>query len=367
MSNQSAEMQEMLLVVSDEKITAREKLVWLLSLQEKDPIKYDIKQTYSTKGLSRTSIGIAAFLKDIELFKLLNNNNLLNIKDVLCSKKSSSSMSVIIPLIYADNSPVKGEERTNIVKEWVLNDKVSITDKTFMEGYIPQRSSVYLFKERPLPQGYDLLKILLMNKEYKLILDLLNLEKFTHQMIKNIKDRGFSQSGLSGLSEKYSQFLYDNDGNGKNFPLYIELEVAKKLDLLEVPILFDNLHPELRKFFIEDKGINKKRIYEKQFDHVLRHSSSDNVYKYYINKLEYTDTDILVRFIEQTINNYNERLNNGNTQNYSRYEYENKRNSLSKLYNEVISYNAKKEKAYLENILNNDELNCNIDTHKKRL
>lgn len=367
MSNQSEEMREMLLVVSDEKINAKEKLIWLLSLQEKDPVKYDIKQTYSTKGLSRTSIGISAFLKDIELFKLLNDNNLLNIKDILCSKNSSSSMSVIIPLIYADNSPIKGEERANIVKEWVINDKVSINDKIFMDGYIPQRSSVYLFKDRPLPQGYDLLKILLMNKEYKLILDLLDLEKFTSQMIKNIKDRGFSQSGLSGLSEKYSQFLYDNNGNGQNFPLSIEMEVAKKLGLLETPVLFDNLHPELRKFFIEDKKINTKKIYEKQFEHVLRNSSSDNVYKYYINKIEYTDTNVLISSIEKAIKNCTERLNNVNTQNYSRNEYENKRNSLSKLNKEVISYHAKKEKTYLENILNNDELSNDINTNKKRL
>lgn len=134
MSNISTEFKEIITIISDSNISSIEKMNQLIQLKEIDNIKYDLKQIYKTKDIIRSSVALASFIMDKELFFLLEERDLINFKDIKCAKNNENSMSVIIPLLIMDNE-IGLLKKQELLKKWINKDLIDWKN-SYTEGYL---------------------------------------------------------------------------------------------------------------------------------------------------------------------------------------------------------------------------------------
>lgn len=301
----------MISIVRDDKINCEEKYQKLLSLQNSDPVRYDIKQNFKTKSLGYTSVAISALEYAPELFIRLNAEDLIDVKHIYCSKNASNTMSVVLPLIYLNKSNISGETRSEIVKKWIAEDKV-IFDKPFTtSGYLPQihypsyeAREKMSFGSAKLTDNFSFIDILLCQKDYSVIEFMLENKKADYFIqSQNKRENLFS---FRSVTENYDALL--KKGEDTN-------EVERYFDILNLLGFnnkvgkYFNLHEIILEKLSKNPNISEKGIIESDFSSFhekfsgypgIKKTVQTNIVSYYekhLNKIK--DMELLLNMINK--------------------------------------------------------------------
>lgn len=322
--NINSELKDMISIVRDEKLTANEKYEQLIVLQNSDPVRYDIKQNFKTKSLGYTSVAISALEYEPDLFIRLTDENLIDVKNIHCSKNGSNTMSVILPLLYLNKSKITGEIRSEIVKKLIIEDKV-IYDKLFTtSGYLPKvnysdyryRDSM-CFGKKEMADNLNFIDILLCQNDLSVLEFMLRYNKADFFI--QSKNKNTNIADFSNVTIAYDKALKENNN--------IE-EIERYFDILNglgfgntVPGYF-NLHSLILDKLSKNPNIKEKEIIASDFIAFSEKPSywasakkfpQIDIVKYYEMHLDkIKDMNLLLRMIDKSLvrnNILDEKLN----------------------------------------------------------
>lgn len=306
--NINSELKDMINIVRDDKLTAIEKYEHLISLQNSDPVKYDIKQSFKTKSLGYTSVAISAVEYEPDLFIKLNEENLIDVKDIRCSKNGSNTMSVILPLLYLNRSKITGEIRSDIVKKLIKEDKV-VYDKPFStSGYLPKVNGrdPMCFGKKEMSDNLSFIDILLCQNDLSVLEFMLIYNKADFFI--QLKNKSRNIADFCKVTTEYDKALKEN----KNIE-----EVERYFDILNglgfnntVPGYF-NLHRLILDKLSNNPNINEKEIITNDFTAFYNKPSSwssikqipkIDIIEYYDMHLDkIKDMNLLLRIVDNAL------------------------------------------------------------------
>lgn len=343
-NNISKELKTMLSIVKNKELTSIEKYTKLVELQNSDSNLYDIKQVFACKNLLNSSVSISSFLMDIDLFFMLEKEDLLNFKDIKNIKTDHDSMSVIIPLLLLKKDITKIQKQS-LLQEWIKKDKVVWNEK-YTVGSLESSSHEITNKkigEKIFKNNTNIFQMLAYFNCYDTISYIVNNKDSHNEMqFKSLRSGVHSRNLLHAFLD-YEKASTDEEKQ----PHIIKINILTSIGDIAYPVHIYDMDDFSQKALFTNKKYSEEVLIDRM---ISNHSASQTNF----------DTNSLLTYLKKHIDKFNPLLLKNTISKH--VESNRARIDLKYINKFVLPYCVKKEKEMLHEIMNSDIITNKVKT-----